>query len=170
MTEYQFLKNTLISNMNTLSRILEKGEQLVVEKGMTENEVLEGRLAPDMLPFVAQIRMATDNARRCLFLLAGKEHVKMEDNETTFTELKERVSKTKELLASISDDDFTGADERKIQLSWMGESYVLGKDFVVEFPVQNTFFHVVTAYGIIRHLGGAIGKTDYIGNLSLRKD
>ncbi len=70
MTEYQFLKNTLIGNMDALSRILGKGEQLVIEKGMTEAEVLEARLAPDMFPLVSQIRIATDDARRNLFLFA----------------------------------------------------------------------------------------------------
>lgn len=167
MTEYQFVQMTLIRGMDSLIRILEKAELLAKEKGLSEKEILESRLAPDMFPFVSQVRIATDDARRNLFLLAGKEHVKMEDNESTFKELFDRVKKTQELLRSVDANDFDGAEERRISLFWMGGAYVFGKDFVQVYAVQNTFFHIVTAYDIIRHLGGAIGKSDYMGPLPM---
>lgn len=170
MNEYQFLKTTLISAMDSLMRIIAKAETLTTDGKMTEKDILETRLAPDMFPFVSQIRIATDDARRNLFLLAGKEHVKMEDTETTFAELRERIIKTKALLESITDEDLVGADERKISLYWMGGAYVFGKDFVQQFATVNTLFHVVTAYNIVRHLGAQIGKMDLLGSLSMHKD
>ncbi len=167
MTQYQYLLSTIISGMDSLSRIVSKAEALVIEKGLTEKEVLEARLAPDMFPFVSQVRIATDDARRNMFLLAGKEHVKMEDTETGLKELQERITRTKELLMTLKEEDFIEADERKISVFWMQGAYVLGKDFVKVYPVQNTFFHIITAYDIVRNLGGSIGKMDYIGGLNM---
>ncbi len=167
MNHYSYIHKTLLGGMDSLLAIIAKAEALSVEKGITEKEILETRLAPDMFPFVSQARIATDDARRNLFLLAGKEHVKMDDTETTFQELKDRVNKTKELLLTLKEEDFVGADERHISLYWMGGAYVLGKDFVEKYPVQNTFFHIVTAYDIVRHLGAQIGKMDYLGSLPM---
>ncbi len=167
MTQYHYLLTTIIGGMDSLARIVEKAELLVQEKNVTEQDILEARLAPDMFPFVSQVRIATDDARRNLFLLAGKEHVKMEDNETTLAMLKDRITTTKNLLLTLSQQDFDGADDRKISLFWMQGAYVLGRDFINVYPVQNTYFHIITAYNIVRHLGGSIGKMDYIGGFPM---
>jgi hypothetical protein len=82
-------------------RIVEKGELHAKDSGLTDEMLLNARLMPNMFPFASQVRIATDDARRNLYLLAGKEHIKMEDNETTFTELKVRILKTQELVASL---------------------------------------------------------------------
>lgn len=91
----------------------------------------------------------------------------MEDNETTLAMLKDRITTTKNLLLTLSQQDFEGADDRKISLFWMQGAYVLGRDFINMYPVQNTYFHIITAYNIVRHLGGSIGKMDYIGGFPM---
>jgi hypothetical protein len=93
----------------------------------------------------------------------------MEDNETTFAELKVRILKTQELVASLTDKDFEGADDRQVSLYWMGGAYILGKDFIQEFALQNTLFHTITAYDILRNQGVKIGKMDFIGPMSMQQ-
>jgi uncharacterized protein len=169
MTDYQLLHTTIIKSLGSLMRILEKGELHAKDNGLADEVLLNARLAPDMFPFVSQVRIATDDARRNLYLLAGKEHVKMEDNESTFVELKARIVKTQELAATLTDKDFEGADERHVSLYWMGGAYILGKDFVQEFAIQNTLFHIITAYDILRNQGVNIGKMDFIGPMSIHQ-
>jgi uncharacterized protein len=160
----EIAKNYLV----TLTHLLDKAEEHVKAKGIDEKELLDAQLAPDMFPFAKQIRMATDDARRNLLLLTGKEHIPFEDKETTIAELKDRVKRTQDIVNGIDPAGFEGADERKISLYWMGEQYVLGKDFVVENAIPNFLFHVVTAYSILRMKGLQIGKSDYMRKLSMR--
>ncbi len=169
MTQYQLLHTTIIKTLASLMRIVEKGELHAKDNGLADEVLLNARLAPDMFPFVSQVRIATDDARRNLYLLAGKEHIKMEDNETTFAELKERIIRTQEIVALLSDKDFEGADDRQVSLYWMGGAYILGKDFIQEFALQNTLFHTITAYDILRNQGVKIGKMDFIGPMSMHQ-
>lgn len=169
MTDYQLLHHTITKSLDSLFRIVEKGETHAKDNGLADEVLLSARLAPDMFPFVSQVRIATDDARRNLYLLAGKEHVKMDDNETTFAELKVRIIKTQELVAALTPNDFEGADDRHVSLYWMGGAYVLGKDFIREFAIQNTLFHVITAYDILRNQGVAIGKMDFLGPMSMHQ-
>ena len=91
---------------------------------------MEWKLWEDMFNFKRQVQIATDDARRTLYLLAGKDHVKFEDNETTFTQLQERIVRTKEYIAKLTPDDFEGFESRQVSFFWMKDSYVLGKDSV----------------------------------------
>jgi hypothetical protein len=168
MNQYTLLLNTINRSLEALLRILDKAEAHVKEKGIEESVLLNAALFPDMFNFTKQVQVATDDARRNLCLLAGKEHVRMEDTETTIVELKDRVKRTQDVVKSISLDDLKDADTRKISLYWMGEMYVEGKDFVNELAIANLLFHVVTAYDILRAQGVDIGKTDFIGNVSMK--
>ncbi len=169
MTQYEALYATAKNSLKTLTHLLEKAEAHAKETGIQESVLLTSALAPDMFNFTKQIQVATDDARRNLCLLAGKEHVKMEDNETTIAELKVRVSKTLEVINGIDTASFKDADERHVSLYWMGGAYVLGKDFVSELAIPNMMFHVVTAYGILRNKGVTLGKQDFINTLSMHK-
>lgn len=169
MNQYELALSINKKALATLTRILEKVEALQQEKEITEEDILRASLAGDMFSFKKQIQVATDDIRRNLLLLAGKEHVPFEDTETTLQELKGRVKRTEEVISVLSKEDFDGADDRHISLYWMGGAYTLGKDFIQEFVVQNTQFHVVTAYDIIRHLGGTIGKVDFIGAMTMHQ-
>lgn len=169
-THYELLIRVSIKSLESLLTILEKAEACVKEKDSVESELISARLAPDMMDFTKQIQVATDNARKNLARLAGKEPIAMEDNETTITELKERVSKSLEIVKTFSAEDFMEADTREIRLPWFQGTYVLGKDFVNEFAVTNLLFHVVTAYDILRSQGVQVGKADYIRRMSMKPD
>ncbi len=169
MNNYQLLQSVYLKLSDTLVHLLEKADAHVKEQGIDESTLLTAAIYIDMFNFTRQIQIATDDMRRNIMLLAGKEHVKMEDTETTILELIARVKTSKDYIASLTLQDFEGADERHISLFWMGGKYVLGKDFVQEYAFQNSHFHVATAYNILRKEGVAVGKMDFISGLSLHE-
>lgn len=171
MEKYEVLLNITKTNLSALLRILDKAEAHVKEKGIEESVLLQAALYPDMMNFTKQIQMASDYGRKDLALLAGKEPVRMEDNETTIVELKDRVQKSLAIVDEFTVEDFEGADTRPIKLMWFPEGmHIEGKDFLTQFAISNFLFHVVTAYDILRKEGVAIGKTDFIGELALKPD
>jgi len=166
--KYTLLLAVTKNNLKTLMHLLDKADAHVKEKGVAEHILLDARLAPDMFTFTKQIQIATDDARRNLRLLAGKEHIKMEDTEKTITELRARIEKTQTILNELTLADFEGADERHISLYWMGENYVEGKDFVEQLAISNFMFHVSMVYAILRNQGVVIGKQDFITALNMK--
>ncbi len=170
MNNYLLLQTVANNGLNTLTHLLEKAEIFCKENGIAQNELLGARIYEDMFPFVRQVQIATDDARRGLLLLAGKEHVSFQDDETTIAALKDRIARSKEIVASLKHDDFLEADERHISLYWMGGKYMLGKEFVQELALSNFLFHVVTAYNILRMKGVSIGKMDFLPRLSLHTE
>lgn len=168
--DYELLLTVTKKSLVALDRILDKAAAHVAEKGIEESVLLTASLYPDMLNFTKQIQVSTDYARKNLARLAGKDPVPMEDTETTITQLKERVAKTREVVDSFVVSDFADADTREIRLPWFQGTYMLGKDFVNEFAITNFQFHVVTAYDILRAQGGNIGKADFIGEMSMHPD
>lgn len=171
MEKYGVLLDVTKMNLQALLRILDKAEQHVKEKGIEESVLLSAQLYPDMLNFTKQIQISSDYGRKNLALLAGKEPVKMEDNETSIAELKERIQKTLDIVATFSAEDFAGADERAIKQFWFPEGmHVKGRDFLPQFALSNFLFHVVTAYDILRAQGVNIGKADFIGDINMVAD
>ncbi len=168
MEKYTTLLELTKNNLGTLLHLLDAAEKFVQEKNMNETDILTASLAPDMFHFTRQIQIATDDARRNLRLLAGKEHIRMEDTETTISELRERIQKTQTIVDELTIDDFREADTRKITLYWMGENYVDGKSFVAQLAIPNFMFHVCTAYAILRTKGVPIGKQDFITALDIK--
>ncbi len=168
MNNYTLLQNVIKNTLVTLLHLIGKADAHVKSGAITEEALLTASIAPDMFNFTKQVQVATDDARRNLFLLAGKEHVKMDDTEKTLEELKARVQKTLDLVSSLTEADFEGADDRHISLFWMGGKYVLGKDFIDEFAFNNFFFHAVTAYNVLRKEGVVIGKMDFITKFSMK--
>lgn len=169
MEKYTLLRGIVENGLATLLHLLDRAEAHIIEKGMPAETLLSAKLAPDMFDFTRQIQIATDDARRNLLLLAGKEHVRMEDTEKTIAELRTRIQKTQMIIAELSDADFTGADERHITLYWMGENYVEGKDFVAQLAIPNFMFHVSMAYANLRKEGVSVGKQDFIQKLNMKQ-
>lgn len=169
MNNYTLLQNVIKNTLTTLLHLIDKAEAHVKSGVTTEEALLSASIAPDMFNFTKQVQITTDDARRNLFLLAGKEHVKMDDTEKSLEELRVRVQKTLDLITSLSEADFEGADDRHISLFWMGGKYVLGKDFIQEFAFNNFFFHAVTVYDILRKEGVQIGKMDFITKFSMHE-
>lgn len=151
----------LIHMLGSLSSILSKGE---AHGGI---DSAEARLAPDMLPLKNQIYIATDGAKGCGARLADVEIPKYEDTETTFPELKARIAKTIGFLESLDRKTFAGAETKTIVLkSANGNTREFnGADYVGKFVLPNAYFHITTAYDILRNRGVALGKNDYLGGL-----
>ncbi len=143
--------------------VLANGEAHAKEAGVDPNSYLELRLAPDMLPLVAQVRIATDTAKGAAARLAGIEIPKYEDNETTLAELKARLTKTIAFLKSMDPAKFAGAEDRAIQLKFpQAEFNFNGKDYLNNWVLPNFYFHVTTGYDILRNKGVALGKQVFL--------
>jgi hypothetical protein len=121
------------------------------------------RLFPDMLPFTRQIMIATDFAKGASARLAGVEVPKYEDTETTLTELKARIQKTLAFLDTLKPAQFAGAETRAVTIPLRGEQTTFkGQPYLLHFAMPNFYFHVTTAYAILRHNGIELGKADFI--------
>ena len=148
---------SLIHMLGSLCNVLSKGE---AHGGIDPNEA---RLAPDMLPFKNQIYIATDVSKGCGGRLAGVEVPKFEDVETTYPELKARVQKTIAFLKTLDRKDFAGAENKDIVLKFPNATVEYkGGDYVNKFVLPNVYFHITTAYGILRNRGVQLGKPDYM--------
>ena len=148
----------LIHMLGGLSTVLSKGE---AHGGIDPSEA---RLAPDMLPLKAQVYIATDGAKGCGARLAGVEIPKFEDTETSFAELKARVAKTIDFLNTLDRKSFVGSENKEIVLKFPSVTFEFnGADYVGKFVLPNVYFHITTAYGILRNGGVALGKGDYLG-------
>lgn len=151
--------------LKNLAAFAAKGETNAKERGIDPQVFLGARLAPDMLPFARQIQIATDNAKGAACRLAGREIPSWADEEKTFEELQARIAKTRDLLKTFKPEEFSGAESRLIILKLRaGEIKFDGIGYLSRFALPNFYFHVTTAYGILRHLGVPLSKPDFLGN------
>ena len=151
--------------LKNLSTFVAKGEANAKERGIDPQVFLTARLAPDMLPFARQIQIATDNAKGAACRLAGREVPSWADEEKSFEELQGRIAKARDLLKGLKAEEFAGAESRAITLKLRaGEVNFDGIGYLTRFALPNFFFHVTTAYDILRHLGVPLGKPDFLGN------
>ncbi|MBW8881204.1 MAG: DUF1993 domain-containing protein [Asticcacaulis sp.] len=150
--------------LTNLKAILSKAEAWATEKNVKESVVLNARLALDMLPFVKQVQIVSDNAKGVAARLGGVENPSYADEETTFAELHERLQKTIDFVASVPQDGFDGAEAREIVLKFPSRTMEFnGLSYLTGFVIPNIFFHVTTAYAILRHSGVPLGKSDFLG-------
>lgn len=152
--------------LKNLGKILEKAEAYAAAKKV-EGGVIEGlRLAPDMLSFARQIQLASDFAKNSVARLAGIEAPKYEDNEKTLEELKARVAKTIDWLQGIQAAQLEGAENRHIVIPLRTRTLEMdGLPFLQKWALPNFYFHLTTAYALLRHVGVEIGKQDYLGSV-----
>jgi len=150
--------------LGNLSNILDKAVAQATAEKRSLSELIEAKLAPDMRPFPFQIQSASDAAKGCAARLAGIDAPSMPDTETTFPELKQRIAKTLDFLNTVTPAQLAGAEARQSALKFPnGEFKFTGQDFLTGFALPNFFFHVTTAYAILRHKGIALGKMDFLG-------
>jgi len=147
-----------------LSHILDKGAAHAEARKFDPANLLTYRLAPDMLPFTKQIQIACDAAKIGAARIAGMEWPRYEDNETTFAELKARIQKTLDFLATISPAKLDGTEDKELTIPTGRETSrtMKAQDYLRFMVLPNLFFHVTTAYAILRHNGVELGKTDYL--------
>ena len=161
---YQASVPSFVLILNNLSAILEKAAAHAEVKKIDPAVLLNSRLYPDMFPLVRQVQIATDNAKGCSARLAGLEPPKYEDNEATFSELIARIRKTTEYLGTFKPEQIDGSEDMTIILKFRdGSRTFVGMPYLLNYVLPNVYFHVATAYGILRHCGVEIGKQDYLG-------
>lgn len=147
-----------------LAHVLKKGEADAIARKIDPQIFLNARLAPDMLPLIAQVRIAADTAKSAVFRLAGQEVPKVEDNETSFGELQARIARMIEMISAVPASAFEGREGATIVLpSRNGDRTFSALDYLFGYALPNFHFHVVTAYAILRHNGVVLGKSDYFG-------
>jgi hypothetical protein len=150
--------------LNSLSAILGKAEAYAAERKIDPAVLLGYRLAPDMFPLARQVQIATDHAKGCSARLAGVDVPKYADDETSFGALRERIARTIEFVEDFRPEDIDGSGERDIALTaGTRELRFKGQQYLVNFALPNFYFHVTTAYDILRHCGVPIGKRDFLG-------
>jgi hypothetical protein len=150
--------------LGNLSAILDKAAAYAEAKKIDPSVLVNARLAPDMFPLSRQVQIATDGVKGCAARLAGVDVPSYPDTESTFPELKARIAKTADFLKGFKPAQIDGSEERKVAFKVGGQDRsFLGKPYLFEYVIPNLYFHVTTAYGILRHNGLEIGKKDYLG-------
>ena len=164
LSMYQASAPRFIHTLNALSAILDKAQAHVEMKKIDPLAMTSYRLFPDMLPMTRQVQIATDSAKGCMARLAGVEIPKFEDTEQTFTELKARIAKTVAFLGTFKPAQIDGTEGKDIMLKIGGNDRTFkGMEYLLGFAYPNFYFHVTTAYNMLRHNGVEIGKKDYLG-------
>ena len=164
ITVPQFTK--MLKNLNL---ILDKAATFADAKKIDMDVLLNARLAPDQFPLMRQLQIACDTAKLGAARLAGKEAPMHEDTQKTLPEIKARIQDVITYLGTFKAEDFQGAHERKItQPRWEGK-YLTGAEYATEHALPNIYFHITTAYSILRHNGVEVGKKDYLGELPYKK-
>ncbi|MES2676953.1 MAG: DUF1993 domain-containing protein [Pseudomonadota bacterium] len=162
---YQASVPVFIHNLNNLSAILKKAANHAEAKKIEPTVFINARLFPDMLPLVRQVQIASDAAKATIARLAEIEIPSFEDNETSFADLQERISKTIKFLQTIKPEQIDGKEELKISYFQHGKDRnFIGLPYLLNWGLPNLYFHITTAYAILRHNGVEIGKKDYLGN------
>jgi uncharacterized protein len=156
----------IIRSLTNLRSILEKAVAYAEVKKIDPSVLINARLYPDMFPLSRQVQIATDVAKGGASRLAGLEPPKYEDNESTFPELLARLDKTIALLESFKPEQIDGSEDKTIILPMHDKTVTFkGLPYLLDFVLPNVYFHVTTAYAILRHNGMEIGKKDFLGNI-----
>ncbi len=157
--------------LGNLLTILDEGEAYATHKGFDVDVLLRARLAPDQFDLIRQIQIACDNAKMAAARLSGTEaKVPVHpDTEKTLAEVKARIESTVRYLGEFAPTDFAVAAERRISQPRWKEKSLSGTEFVVQYALPNFYFHVTTAYAILRHNGVPVGKKHYLGELPFKE-
>lgn len=155
--------------LHNLNLILDKGAAFAATKKIDMEVLLNSRLAPDQFNLIRQIQIACDTAKFGASRITGKDAPSHDDNEKTLPELKARIESVITYLSKFTADDFKGAEARHVTTPrWEGK-YLTGTEYAIHHVIPNVYFHVTTAYSILRHNGVEIGKKDYLGEIPFKK-
>ena len=161
---YQASIPQLTKMLTNLSNILKKAEEFASAKKLDSKALVEGQLASDMFPLTKQVQIACDQVKNGMARIAGVEPPKFEDDEATLADLQERIAKTIAFANSLKPAQIDGTEAKEIKFSikeWNFE--FVGEQYLLTWIIPNFYFHVTTAYDILRHKGVEIGKSDYLG-------
>ncbi len=157
-----------VQGLDAMAGTLRKAEAFAAEKSMDEATLLQARLFPDMFPMVRQVQIATDSAKGAVARLAGEPVPSYADDEASFAALHARVARTLDFIQSIPAAAIDGSEERVITLQARTRTMTFrGADYLLSFALPNFYFHLATAYGLLRQAGVVLGKPDYLGAVRL---
>lgn len=161
---YQISVPVFTRMLTNLIVLLEKAATYCEEKKIDPAALINYRLFPDMFTFAKQVQIATDAARNGSAYLAGAEPLKFDNTEQTFAELIERIRKTIEFVNTFTPGQIDGTEEKEVQIK-RGETTVTykGQEYLLNRVLPNFYFHITTAYDILRHNGLELGKRDFLG-------
>lgn len=160
---YDLTVPVFVRGFASLSNILEKGRAFADDQGIDHAELLNARLIGDMAPLTAQIQRASDTSKGAMVRLGGVPNVSMADNETSFDELQARIAATVAFLKDVPREAIDGREDATVILETPNRTVeFVGRDYVLGFVIPNFFFHVTTAYALLRQRGVPIGKLDYL--------
>lgn len=156
--------------LGALAGLLDKAANYAEAKKIDSAVLLNARLSPDMFAFTRQVQVACDLAKNGGARLAGVDAPKLEDNEKTLAELQTRVAKTISFVKTLDAGKIDAAANREISfpLGPNNTGHMKGADYLNHFVMPNFYFHLATAYGILRHCGVEIGKRDFLGAIPLK--
>jgi uncharacterized protein len=154
----------LVRNLQNLKHILQKGELYAEQKKVEPEVILNSRLSIDMYPLTRQVQLVSDMSKGAGARLAGLEIPQYADDETSFEMLYARIDKTIDFLSQIQPAQLEGAESKEVVLTIRKVDLTFtGLDYLQKWAMPNIYFHITTAYNILRHIGVPLGKTDYLG-------
>ena len=161
---YSLSAPVFVRMLRNLDGVLDKGAAYAAARKIDPAVLVNARLFPDMFPLAAQVRIAGDFAKGAVARLTGHEPPKYEDNEASFEDLKARIAKTIAYVESFGPEQFEGAATRSVMMKMRGEEkHFDGVTYLANIVLPNFYFHITTAYDILRHNGVDLGKRDFIG-------
>ena len=165
---YELASETFTPMLRSLSDLLDKGAAHAAAQQRAPTALPAERLAPDMYPLAKQVQLACSNARECVERLTGHPPQWFDENQTTIDELKAHIAATIAYLATVPETAFDGIETKEIAIPLPDGDHAIvmnGTQFLRDWGIPHFYFHVVTAYDILRHNGVEIGKRDYLARV-----
>jgi len=162
---YQHTAPQFMKMLSNLSKWIDKTEAHAKQKEVEVGQYLTARLIADQYDFIEQVQSVCDAAKFCCARLTGKEAPKHEDNEKTLDEVRARIKKCIGYLETFKESDFKGCETREVTLPFLENKRFQGESYAIHMAIPNFYFHLMTAYSILRSNGVGIGKMDYIGEI-----
>lgn len=166
---YEIVVTQYSKMLENLSHLLDKGEEFAQTKKFDSEVLLNSRLAPDQFNLTRQVQIACDTAKFCAARLTGKEAPVHKDEEKNLGELQKRLKSVTTYLRSFKIEDFKEAESRRVGTPRWEDKYLLGEEYAIQYAGPNLYFHITTAYAILRHNGVDVGKKDFLGDMPYKK-
>lgn len=163
LTMYQLSIPAFIQGLGVLTKLLGKAEAYARENGIAPDDLVNARLAPDMLTLAGQVQRVSDTSKGLVGRLTSIEVPRFPDEEKTFDELRQRIANTVSFLGTVRPADLDDSGSREVTLNFPTLKVTFsGEDYLLKFVLPNFYFHLTTAYDILRHKGVPLGKADFL--------
>jgi uncharacterized protein len=160
--------NQFSRSLKALRGLLKKSQEYAQQRKFDENLFLQMRFAPDMFPFVKQVQITSDIAKAAAARLSGQTPPSFPDDEKTLADLISRIDKTLDFIQGFKEQSFHGYEQKQVSFPWYPGKYLTGDDYLSSHAIPNFYFHMTTAYDLLRQAGMPIGKGDFLGEQNWR--